>query len=178
MSLAIPTYLVAQAYLKNDTLFGVMVTITGQKLNLMLFLNAILVMLIQMSNFLIYAFFGDIRIIEQKYIIEKAQKKVFQFLLLSIVLRNTFDVYKLLGLSFLFFFCVIHWLTNKRSDFLVSRGSRDLKDHLKMFVLGNLLAAICFVISFVFYKHFRIENNEEKMAKINVIIGFEVSKDC
>ena len=93
------------------------------------------------------------------------------------MLRNTFDIYKMLGLAILFFFCVIHWLVNKRSDYLVSRGSRDWLEHFKIMLLGNLLVSICFVVSYVFYKQFTIDDHEgeERIGKVYVIIGFEVS---
>ena len=108
---------------------------------------------------------------------EKSQKKIFQFLLLSIVLRNTFDIYKMLGLAILFFFCIIHWLVNKRADYLISRGSRDGNEHFKIMLLGNIRVFITFVISYVFYKQFTLEEKDEdkKMGKVYVIIGFEVS---
>lgn len=75
------------------------------------------------------------------------------------MLRNTFDIYKLLGLSFLFFFCVIHWLVNKRSDYLVSRGSRDWLEHFKIMLLNNILIFISFIISYSFYTQFSTEEN-------------------
>ena len=90
-------------------------------------------------------------------------------------MRNTFDIYKMLGLAILFFFCIIHWLVNKRSDYLISRGSRDRMEHIKIMVLGNIMVFICFVVSYVFYKQFTSDNldGEESIGKIYVIIGFE-----
>ena len=92
-------------------------------------------------------------------------------------MRNTFDIYKMLGLAILFFFCIIHWLVNKRSDYLISRGSRDRNEHFKIMLLGNILVCVTFVISYVFYKQFSLEEieDEKKMGKVYVIIGFEVS---
>jgi len=81
----------------------------------------------------------------------------------------------MLGLAILFFFCIIHWLVNKRSDYLISRGSRDRKEHLRIMLLGNILVFVTFVISYVFYKQFTLEEQDEdkKMGKVYVIIGFE-----
>ena len=44
-------------------------------------------------------------------------------------------------------------------------------------LLGNILIFICFVVSYVFYKQFTIDDHEgeERIGKIYVIIGFEVS---
>ena len=178
-SMLIPLYIVQTAVSENKTMFSTLVTLTSYKLNLLIFFNAILVVLVQFSNLLIWIFFGDIRIIEQKYVLEKSQKKIFQFLLLSIVLRNTFDIYKMLGLAILFCFCILHWLVNKRSDYLISRGSRDWADHGKIMLLRNRLIIISFIVSYAFYTQFtaegRGEDGDEKMGKIYVIIGFEVS---
>ena len=115
--------------------------------------------------------------------LEKSQKKILQFLLLSIVLRNTFDIYKMLGLAILFCFCILHWLVNKRSDYLISRGSRDWMEHLKIIFLRNTLNLISFIISYAFYCQFTTQDTTDtgksndpdlKMGKIYVIIGFEV----
>ena len=95
---------------------------------------------------------------------------------MSIVLRNTFDIYKMLGLVVLFFFCVNYWLVKKRSDYLISRGSRDWHQHLKIMLLGNILIFICFVVSYAFSKQFIEDTNVDGgLGKIYVIIGFEVS---
>lgn len=110
------------------------------------------------------------------------------------VLRNTFDIYKLLALTFLFFFCVLHWLVKKRGDYLVSRGSREWADHAKIMVLGNIMIGISFIISYAFYTQFTSKENQndskrahlglldreperkdDQMGKIYVVIGFEVS---
>jgi hypothetical protein len=162
---------------ENKTVFSTLVNLTSHKLNLLIFFNAIIVVLVQFSNLLIWIFFGDIRIIEQRYVLEKSQKKILQFLLLSIVLRNTFDIYKMLGLAILFCFCILHWLVNKRSDYLISRGSRDWLEHAKIMLLRNVLIVISFIVSYAFYAQFTADtkgaNGDEKMGKIYVIIGFE-----
>lgn len=143
-----------------------------------------MVVLIQFSNLLIWLCFGDIRIIESRYVMDKAQKKIFQFLLLSAVLRNTFDVYKLLALTFLFFYCCLHWLIKKRGDYLISRGSREWREHFKIMALSQVMIVLSFVISYAFYTQFTADANQggdgdkpdERMGKIYVIIGFEVSE--
>ena len=167
ISLAVPIYIVNKAVNEHDTIFGTLVDLTSYKLNLMIFFNAMLMLLVQFSNWLVWLFFDDIRIIEQKYVLEKSQKKVFQFLLLSIVLRNSFDIYKMIGLAILFFVCIIHWLVNKRSDYLISRASREWKDHAKIMILGNILNLINFFVSYSFIMQFsKASNDDEKIGNI------------
>ncbi len=87
---------------------------------------------------------------------EKSQKKLFHFLLLALIMRSTFDIYKFISLSILFFFWVLHWLVYKRSDYLISRGSRTKQEHLKLIVLYNVLIFVDFIISYTFYDKFSI----------------------
>ena len=54
----------------------------------------------------------------------------------------------------LIMFWVLYWLTNKRSDYLISRGSLEPLPHLKMFILSNGLMLFTFFVSLVFYKEF------------------------
>ena len=103
---------------------------------------------------------------------DKSQKKIFHFLLLTLILKSTFDVYKFLSLAVLFGFWVIHWLVYKRSDYLISRGSRGVRDHTRLIVLYGLLVGIDFTIAYAFYERF--QTTAEKMNEIYVIIGFEV----
>jgi hypothetical protein len=85
---------------------------------------------------------------------DKSQKKIFHFLLLALILRSTFDVYKFLSLAVLFGYWIIHWLVYKRSDYLVSRGSRGVKDHLRLLILYGILIVADFIIAYAFYERF------------------------
>ena len=57
---------------------------------------------------------------------------------------------------------ILHWLTNKRSDYLISRGSLENRDHVKMFMLSIGLMFVTFLISLVFYKEFnkKVDSDE------------------
>jgi hypothetical protein len=65
-SFFVPVYIVVDALAQHKTAFNTLVNLTSFKLNLLIFFNGIMMMLIQFSNLLIWIFFGDIRIIEQK----------------------------------------------------------------------------------------------------------------
>jgi len=65
-SFLVPVYIVMDALVKHKTAFNTLVNLTSFKLNLLIFFNGIVMLLIQFSNLLIWIFFGDIRIIEQK----------------------------------------------------------------------------------------------------------------
>jgi hypothetical protein len=148
--------IVVNAIQQYTTFFHIVVFLTSSKINLLIFFNCLLVGLINVGNLLVWIFFSEIRPIESKYIVDKSQKKIFHFLLLTLILRATFDIYKFISLAILFFFWVLHWLVYKRSDYLISRGSRGKLEHFKLMVLYVALASINFTISFIFYNKFSL----------------------
>lgn len=104
---------------------------------------------------------------------DKAQKKIFHFLLLVLILRSTLDIYKFLSLAVIFAFWIIHWLVYKRSEYLISRGSRSVREHFRLIIFYSLLIVVDLIVANSFYEQFYITG--EKMNEIYVIIGFEVS---
>ncbi len=64
----------------------------------------------------------------------------------------------MIGLFLLFMFLIINWLVNKRSDFLISRGSRDKMEHFKIILLSNILVLISFTVSYILYKYITVSN--------------------
>ena len=89
-----------------------------------------------------------------------------------IVLRSTLDLYKLLSLAVLFLFWIVHWLTYKRSDYLISRGSRGRREHARLILLYGILIMFDFSVAYAFYERFQIPG--DKLNEIFVFIGFEV----
>jgi hypothetical protein len=75
-------------------------------------------------------------------LVEKCQKKIFQLLLLGVVLRNTLDIYKLMSLTFILFFWVIHWLASKRTKGLIGEENRTYSNHIKLLILFGGLVLI------------------------------------
>ena len=73
---------------------------------------------------------------------------------MSLILRSTFDVYKFISLAILFFFWILHWLVYKRSDYLISRGSRGKSEHFKLMILYFVLILVDFTVSYAFYEKF------------------------
>jgi len=64
MSLIIPFMIVTDAVKSHETVFGTLVYLTSQKVNLLIFFNGVVVVILLFTNLLIWIFFGDIRIIE------------------------------------------------------------------------------------------------------------------
>ena len=69
--------LVSDTIAYERTVFGTLVALTSQKLNILNLFNAVIVVCMQFSNLLVWVFFGEIRMIESRYVMDKAQKKIF-----------------------------------------------------------------------------------------------------
>ena len=109
-----------------------------------------------------------------QYLLDKSQKKVFQFLLMSIVLRNSLDIYKLITITTMLFVWMLHWLAIKRLKGLIGEESKSLVNHARLLALFCLLIAFDGFVTYVFVLQFLRFGN--KMNDIYVIAGFEVTK--
>lgn len=64
--------MIFHAYRKQDgSFFNTVVYLTSQKVNLLIFFNFFIVLLINVANFLIWVFFDEIRVIEYKVSVNK-----------------------------------------------------------------------------------------------------------
>ena len=77
LSIAIPVGIVVKTVQRERTFFDVVMHLTSSKLNLVLFLNCLAVVLSNAAHLLVYGFFGSVRTVESKHLIDKCQKKIF-----------------------------------------------------------------------------------------------------
>ena len=105
---------------------------------------------------------------------DKCQKKLFQFLLLGVVLRNSLDIYKVTSLYFIMVIWVIHWLVSKRSKGLVGEENRNFTAHAKLIVLMIGLVVMDATVSYIFILEFSKYGNS--MNDIYIIVGFEFGR--
>ena len=60
--------MIMNAIQKHETFFNIVVYLTSQKINLLIFFNFLVVILINLEAFLVWIFFDQIRTIESKVI--------------------------------------------------------------------------------------------------------------
>mmetsp|Transcript_100055 Transcript_100055/g.137732 ORF Transcript_100055/g.137732 Transcript_100055/m.137732 type:complete len:220 (+) Transcript_100055:75-734(+) len=156
---------------EHSNLFDIVVELTSSKFNLVAFLDCIVALLMMFGKLIIYVFFNEIKEVESKHLIDKTQKKVFQFLLLSVVLRNQLDVYRVMSLTFLLFVCMLHWVLFKRCKGLISRGTRTVSQHLKLLLLYICLIVFDAICTCILYQIW--VRDGKNMSEIYVLLGFE-----
>lgn len=160
-----------KAVQNEKTFFDVVMRLTSSKLNLVLFLNCFVVVLSNLGNLLVSIFFGQLRTVESKHLVDKCQKKIFQFLVLTVVLRNTLDVYKMSSLVIILFYWMLHWLLAKRTKGLVGEECRDVGTHGRLLTLYALVISIDGLIAYIFYMQY--VKNDSKIDDIYLMIGFD-----
>lgn len=142
LSVAVPFGIVIKTVQRERNVLDAVMHLTSSKFNLVLFLNCLVCILSNLSSLLVHVFFGQIRTVESKHLIDKCQKKIFQFLVLTVVLRNSIDIYKMMSLMIILSIWMLHWLLAKRTKGLVGEENRDMITH------GRLLALYSFIIFF------------------------------
>lgn len=167
-------FLVYKAITEHSNFYDRVEALTSFKLNLVLMLNCVIALLSNAGSFFVYVFFTQIRTLEAKYLAEKCQKKVFQFLLMSIVLRNSLDIYKLMTIVCILFVWMLHWLAGKRLKGLVGEESHSVLNHGRLLLLYAILITFDGAVTYVFCLQFMRYGN--KMNDVYVIAGFEFAR--
>ena len=173
ISIAVPLGIVLKTIQRERTFFDMVIYLTSSKLNLVLFLNCLAVILTNAANLLVTCFFGQVRTVESKYLFDKCQKKIFQFLVLTVVLRNTIDIYKMMTLLVVLSIWMLHWLLAKRTKGLIGEENRDWSVHGRLLTLYAIVISIDGLITYIFTIQFF--KNDKSIDDIYLMIGFEVS---
>ena len=173
ISIAVPLGIVLKTIQRERTFFDMVIYLTSSKLNLVLFLNCLAVILTNAANLLVTCFFGQVRTVESKYLFDKCQKKIFQFLVLTVVLRNTIDIYKMMTLLVVLSIWMLHWLLAKRTKGLIGEENRDWGVHGRLLTLYAIVISIDGIITYIFTVQFF--RNDKSIDDIYLMIGFEVS---
>ena len=93
--------------------------------------------------------------------------------MLTVVLRNTLDVYKMSSLAIILFYWMLHWLLAKRTKGLVGEECRDIGIHGRLLTLYAIVILLDALIAYIFYKQYL--KNDTKIDDIYLMIGFDVS---
>ena len=82
---------------------------------------------------------------------DKSQKKIFQFLVLTVVLKNSMDVYKMSSLVIILFYWMLHWLLAKRTKGLIGEECRNMSTHGLLLALYVVVIFVDGLIAYIFH---------------------------
>jgi hypothetical protein len=93
---------------------------------------------------------------------------------MSIVLRNSLDIYKLITIVCILFVWMLHWLASKRLKGLIGEENKSVVAHLRLLSLFVVMILFDGAVTYVFTLQFLKYGN--KMNDIYVISGFEFAR--
>ena len=93
--------------------------------------------------------------------------------MLTVVLRNNLDIYKMSSLMIILFYWMLHWLLAKRTKGLIGEENRDMATHSRLLALYACVIFVDGLVAYLFYSQFL--KKEQKVDDIYLMIGFDVS---
>ena len=93
--------------------------------------------------------------------------------MLTLVLRNSIDIYKVMSLLIILSIWMLHWLLEKRTKGLIGEENRDKGTHARLIALYAAVISFDGLVAYIFTMQF--VKNDKKIDDIYLMIGFEVS---
>ena len=145
-------------YTKEDTYFIFSMHLLKSKFYFCLALNFFIMLLVIAGKYLLYLFYGDVRLSELTQVIEKIRLKFFQLLVLFISFRPTIDIKKILFIVLYFFMAFLTGIAYKRGAYITSINEKDKKKQYKIISIYLLLI----YLNYLLYNSSMTSNEREK----------------
>ena len=152
------SYYFYDLYTKEDTYFIFSMHVLKSKFYFCLALNFFIMLLVIAGKYLLYLFYGDVRLSELTQVIEKIRLKFFQLLVLFISFRPTIDIKKILFIVLYFFMAFLTGIAYKRGAYIASINETDKKKQYKIISIYLLLI----YLNYLLYNSSMTSNEREK----------------
>ena len=152
------TYYFYDLYTKEDTFFIFSMHLLKSKFYFCLALNFFIMLLVIAGKFLLYIFYGDVRLSELTQVIEKIRLKFFQLLVLFISFRPTIDIKKILFIVLYLFMAFLTGIAYKRGAYISSMNEIEKKKQIKIISIYILLI----YLNYLLYNSSMTSNEKEK----------------
>ena len=143
---------------KEDTFFVFSMHVLKSKFYFCLALNFFIMCLIILGKFLIFLFYGEVRLSEFTKVIEKIRLKFYNLLVLFISFRPTIDIKKIFFIALYFFMAFITGIAYKRGAYITSSNEINKSAQIKIIAIYILLI----YINYLLYTMSVTSNEKEK----------------
>ena len=143
---------------KEDTFFVFSMHVLKSKFYFCLALNFFIMCLIILGKFLIFLFYGEVRLSEFTKVIEKIRLKFYNLLVLFISFRPTIDIKKIFFITLYFFMAFITGIAYKRGAYITSSNEINKSAQIKIIAIYILLI----YINYLLYTMSVTSNEKEK----------------
>ena len=131
---------------KEDTFFVFSMHVLKSKFYFCLALNFFIMCLIILGKFLIFLFYGEVRLSEFTKVIEKIRLKFYNLLVLFISFRPTIDIKKIFFIALYFFMAFITGIAYKRGAYITSSNEINKSAQIKIIAIYILLIYINYLL--------------------------------
>lgn len=152
------SYYFYDLYTKEDTFFIFSMHLLKSKFYFCLALNFFIMLLVISGKFLLYIFYGEVRLSELSQVIEKIRLKFFQLLVLFISFRPTIDIKKILFIVLYFFMAFLTGIAYKRGAYIASINESNKKKQFKIISIYILLI----YLNYILYSISNTSNEKQK----------------
>ena len=98
-------------------------------------MNMILILSIIITTLIIKIFFGRLRMSEQQHVTSNAKQRLFHLIWIFLILSRTISYSHFLILLFIACLVILHWITQKRIEYIFAEDNRRILVHAKIFII-------------------------------------------
>ena len=152
------SYYFYDLYSKQDTFFIFSMHILKSKFYFCLALNFFIMLLVILGKFLIYLFYGEVRLSELTKVLERVRIKFYNLLVLFITFRPTIDIKKIFFVSLYFFMAFLTGIAYKRGAYITSSNEIEKSTQIKIIFIYIFLI----YLNYLLYTVSLTTNEQEK----------------
>ena len=152
------SYYFYDLYSKQDTFFIFSMHILKSKFYFCLALNFFIMLLVVLGKFLIYLFYGEVRLSELTKVLERVRIKFYNLLVLFITFRPTIDIKKIFFVSLYFFMAFLTGIAYKRGAYITSSNEIEKSTQIKIIFIYIFLI----YLNYLLYTVSLTTNEQEK----------------
>ena len=152
------SYYFYDLYSKQDTFFIFSMHILKSKFYFCLALNFFIMLLVILGKFLIYLFYGEVRLSELTKVLERVRIKFYNLLVLFITFRPTIDIKKIFFVSLYFFMAFLTGIAYKRGAYITSSNEIEKSTQVKIIFIYIFLI----YLNYLLYTVSLTTNEQEK----------------
>ena len=140
------SYYFYDLYSKEDTFFTFSMHVLKSKFYFCFALNFFIMILIVLGKFLIYLFYGEVRLSELSKVLEKVRIKFYNLLVLFITFRPKVDIKKIFFIALYFFMAFLTGIAYKRGAYIASSNEINKTKQIKIIFIYMVLIYLNYLL--------------------------------
>lgn len=163
------TAIVYHAFKSQEQFYPAMVYLSTSKISLVLLLNMALVILCLIWQLIKGIFLGSLREAEVERLNEQSWREVMEILFAMTIFRQEFNVMFVVMITVLLFIKALHWLAQKRVEYIETTPSVSRLSHLRIITFMVFLLGL----DIIFLRFSVVHLLKTRTASVSLFFAFE-----